>query len=359
VPSITKHAPGALLATIWLFSALSTPATADAVESYRRGLDAIERENWAKAIDRLGEAIAENPKAGRRVKIYGMRYERYLPYFHLGLALYHRGDCPAALDAWSKSEKQGAIKKDKRHRILLKSRESCSARMKAATPRAAPTTDPSALARAAARAKTGIERARDAESAVKTLRESPDFAAYWRGDDAATQTIQNAATQLSSARRLLERGRAASNVSLLDQANARAQTAYDSFEKIRSAAMARRSRPKPTPTPRTLRIAERPSKPAAPAALLSAAKAFFAGRYKDVMSILHGSEMKHQEARLQAHLLRAASSYSLYQLDGERKRAYLSAASRDVRSCKKLNPRFRPDARAFSPRFLRFCDSVR
>jgi tetratricopeptide (TPR) repeat protein len=359
VPSITKHVPGVLITTIWLLSASSTPVTADAVENYRRGLEAIERENWETAIDRLREAIAENPKAGRRVKIYGMRYERYLPYFHLGLALHRHGDCQAALDAWSKSEKQGAIKKDKRHRILLESRESCSAQMKAATPRAAPTTDPSALAQAAARAKTGIDRARDAESAVTTLRESPDLAAYWSGDDAAARTIQNAATQLSSARRLLERGRAESSVSLLDQANARAQTAYDSFEKIRSAAMAHRSKPESTPTPRTLRIAERPSKPAAPATLLSAAKAFFSGRYDEVLSILHGSEMTHREARLQAYLLRAASSYSLYQLDGERKRAYLSAASRDVRSCKELNPRFRPDERAFSPRFLRFFDSVR
>jgi hypothetical protein len=55
-----------------------------------------------------------------------------------------------------------------------------------------------------------------------------------------------------------------------------------------------------------------------------------------------------------AHLFRAASLYALYVRSGETDQTLRGEAVASVRRCKEIDPGFRPNARAFSPRFLIF-----
>ena len=89
---------------------LPAAARADYRESYRKGIEAVDRKQWVEVAARMREALAENPKEGEQVKLYGLRFEPYLPHFYLGLALVEAGDCAGALKAFQASEEQGAIR---------------------------------------------------------------------------------------------------------------------------------------------------------------------------------------------------------------------------------------------------------
>jgi len=123
---------------------LAAPALADYKESYRKGIEAVDRKQWAEVARRMGEALAEQPREGEKVKLYGLRFETYLPHFFLGLALSNTGDCDGAIKAFAASEEQGAIRGTSRHAELLGSRKSCEAKVaKAAPPPPTPPPTPS------------------------------------------------------------------------------------------------------------------------------------------------------------------------------------------------------------------------
>lgn len=110
-------------------------ALADYKETYRKGIEAVDLKQWSDVASRMREAIAENPKEGEKVKLYGLRFEVYLPYFYLGLALVNSGDCDGAVKALSASEDQGAIRNTPRLPELMSARKGCEAKLaKAATP---------------------------------------------------------------------------------------------------------------------------------------------------------------------------------------------------------------------------------
>jgi hypothetical protein len=96
----------------------------------------------------MRQAIAENPREGERVKLYGLRFEAYLPHFYLGLALLNAGDCEGAVKAFDASEAAGAIRGTPRYADLLDGRKACAARVaRAASPSPAspkPTPPPAA-----------------------------------------------------------------------------------------------------------------------------------------------------------------------------------------------------------------------
>ena len=57
----------------------------------------------------MQEAIADNPTAAPRVRLYGQRWEPYVPQFYLGLAAYKQGDCATALAQWRSSANGSVI----------------------------------------------------------------------------------------------------------------------------------------------------------------------------------------------------------------------------------------------------------
>jgi hypothetical protein len=99
-----------------------------------------------------------------------------------------------------------------------------------------------------------------------------------------------------------------------------------------------------------------------PADLLQGAQAFFAGRYQDAVTQLEALRLPaaaSSAVRLQAHLLRAAALFSAWAVDREQDEARRQAAAAAVAECRRLAPQFKPDATVFSPRFVRFYQSVK
>lgn len=92
-----------------LAALMSVSAAADYKDSYSRGLEAAKDGDWATVRLRMQEAIADNPAAAQRVRLYGQRWEPYVPQFYLGLAAFKQGDCAGALSQWRSAANAGVI----------------------------------------------------------------------------------------------------------------------------------------------------------------------------------------------------------------------------------------------------------
>jgi hypothetical protein len=91
--------------------------------TYRRAMRAVSTRRWAAAEALMRQAIEQQPLEGGSVHLEGMRYTRYLPRYHLGLALYKLGRSSDAIREWERSEAQGEIQEDKRYKTLKRLRE--------------------------------------------------------------------------------------------------------------------------------------------------------------------------------------------------------------------------------------------
>ena len=80
-------------------------------EDYLEGLEALGKSNWAEAERLLSRAAQEEPKPQARMRLYGMRFQTYLPHFYLGKAQYEVGNCEAARMSFSRSLEFGVVNK--------------------------------------------------------------------------------------------------------------------------------------------------------------------------------------------------------------------------------------------------------
>ena len=83
---------------------------------------------------------------------------------------------------------------------------------------------------------------------------------------------------------------------------------------------------------------------------------FFAGQYQDALTQLNpaGGFAADDPLQLHVHLFRAASLYALYAQSRGTRAELRAQALAEIDACKKIDSFFRPDPRAFSPRFLAF-----
>lgn len=84
-----------------LLAFVATPALADWKQDYARGLEAAKDGRWEDVDRHMQAALAENSKPAERVRLYGQRYEAYVPQHYAGLAALRLGDCNKALALWS------------------------------------------------------------------------------------------------------------------------------------------------------------------------------------------------------------------------------------------------------------------
>lgn len=98
-------------ARLLLLAAVLLPslAWADFKAAYRDGVAAAERKDWARVQALMRQALAEEPNPNPRVRLYGMRFEAYIPHYYLGLAAYELKDCRGALENFQNARHQAAV----------------------------------------------------------------------------------------------------------------------------------------------------------------------------------------------------------------------------------------------------------
>lgn len=106
-----------LSSAIWMITMVAAPAARAQDDAFRAGVAAREAKRWQVVADQMRRAIQvkseESPtKVGTR-NIGPLRLgggTEYLPHFYLGEALFNLLDCAGAVEAWSRSEQQSAIR---------------------------------------------------------------------------------------------------------------------------------------------------------------------------------------------------------------------------------------------------------
>lgn len=225
-----------LLATVVLaVLAAAGDAWADYRKLFADAIAARDKGDWTQVATLARQAAAQQPKEGERVRLYGTRFEVYLPHFYLGQALANTGDCAGAIKAFQTSETQGAVKGTDKWAELQRLRAQCEKQVGPAPtrPPAPPTPD---LGDQIRRAESEIARAAEVEKAVLDLRRSA--AALWQEKPALGARTDQATSTLSSARAALARGKAGSAEELAQAAKLAGEAARE-LDAVRSEVTAR------------------------------------------------------------------------------------------------------------------------
>lgn len=80
--------------------AAAGPALADWKDDYARGLRAASDGNWAEVESRMRAALDGEATPAARTRLYGARFDAYVPRYYLGLAAYRQGRCADAVREW-------------------------------------------------------------------------------------------------------------------------------------------------------------------------------------------------------------------------------------------------------------------
>ncbi len=340
---------------------LASPARADYKDSYRKGVELAEKGNWAEVARHMRAALAEQPREGEQVKLYGMRFEPYLPHFYLGLAMANTGDCEGALAQWVTSQGQGAVQKTAHFKTLQKSRDACQTRV-AKKPTSPPSGPDPAVGQAVQAAENELAKAEEASRALAALESDPLLAAGWDQDAALGGAQKQARDLAASARTKLQSAKGKGDLAQIAEAREMAARAAQQLEGVRQEGGRRRESARLAAEKKAAEDARRadlrsptPSASAGPPAeLLQAARAYFGGQYRTAADSLAKVTYPGGPAAVHALLFRAAARHSLYVMGGQKDDTLRQSALADVQALRKLDPRFSPDAVAFSPRFREF-----
>lgn len=110
---VRRVLPAACASGIIMLAAPSPAFAQD--DAFRAGLDARADKKWRDVTVQMRRSIQANPQESTRKvrsRLGGLLRQggtEYLPHFFLGEALFNLEDCVGAMDAWSISERQGAI----------------------------------------------------------------------------------------------------------------------------------------------------------------------------------------------------------------------------------------------------------
>ena len=381
--------------------ALLTPlAWADARDSYRRGLEAIERGDWTQAAEQMRGAIAEKAQESSGT------FRRYLPHYYLGLALFELGDCAAAADAWEESVRQGVVSREREMSSIRQKRQICAERALESARRARSAREEEM----SARLREQIERAAKVAAKVNALRSRPELAGFWEeGQPSRQDELGEANRLIDNARQVAADRSGAQDADLWKRAESWAVAARQRMESLRQEAtaivpesedavdearaildsirpleplegdlaaaasavrdllaVADRSgeSPEPAGSSATIEGLEdvladlREAAAFPPDRLLEAARAFIAGDYSRVLDDLVEAAPDDERERAHTHLLLAASRFALYVI-GERSDDSLRELARsDALAVGASEPGLQPSPEVFSPSFVEFFDQI-
>lgn len=112
------------LAVIVLLSP-AAQAQEDRDAAFKAGLEARQDRRWQDTAAQMRRAIQANPREDTRKvtrgfgRLVGAGGTEYLPHYFLGEALYNLGECERAVESWSESMLQGAVKARAEYVALL------------------------------------------------------------------------------------------------------------------------------------------------------------------------------------------------------------------------------------------------
>lgn len=117
-----------------LFVLAAIAIEAQAPSSFREGVLAFEKKDWAIAERLMRETIAGNPnEVNGTVSIAGSWFETYVPHYFLARALAKQGKCSEALAEFAESERQGVTPSIPDFAAHLKTRDGCGSQSKKET----------------------------------------------------------------------------------------------------------------------------------------------------------------------------------------------------------------------------------
>jgi hypothetical protein len=104
---------GALLALFLVLAAAPAGAVKDWYDFYQDGKQQADRGRCKEALADLAQARRLKPSSELQVRLYGLVFIDYVPYYYEGVCHVKTGDFKAALAAFDAEEKQGAIQKNR------------------------------------------------------------------------------------------------------------------------------------------------------------------------------------------------------------------------------------------------------
>lgn len=411
------------ISTIFALLLLFFASTAEAEfkRNYTLAKKSFEDGDYAEAVKKFSDAISDNPKSAARVKLYGMRYDSYIPHYFLGEAYFKLNDCASAMAAWDVSMQSGVIQKQDQFSSMQANMSSCKVDV----------IDVSSIAAEANAEISGLDSAITKFSALQsesllssnwsskwlpemnqskqlaqTLRQRLELATTDVDADAikavgeearrgvsalngserlARAQIQAAKTQGEEAERVARNNtlqELQNNISLAKAAKRHegSSTQMTSLladlgrqitvgENLGATASAVNIKEQSQIIGNVLRRynlsvqdwqAQQQSLAdrTPPADLKRLAEAYFSGEYADVVQSANPDGFDKDRARIQALLFRAAANYILYVRSGEKETGTLRQVETDIRAIKQLDARFSPYIAAFSPRFLALFDQT-
>jgi tetratricopeptide (TPR) repeat protein len=287
----------------------ATIAHADYKDNYALGLKAYNDGDYAKARELMQQALAEHPEPAARIRLYGQRWEAYLPQYYLGMVAFKKGDCAGALAQWNASvSRQVVAQLPEINSAQQRDSAACEQKVVAKVedkPKPPPTPQEPAV-------KATVAENPAAKPAVQPV--SPPPVAPKPVDTAPEPT--------------------AAPAKRVDVAVA-----------------------KPTPPVVTPPVVKPPPPSNAPPAPLEEAfDNYLAGRYAKVAR-LNPEAITDTRARFHAYMVRAAARFTLAQISNDN--GELDGARADARAAHALDGRATPDAAFFSPRFRTFFGETR
>ena len=280
---------------------VATLAHADYKDNYALGLKAYNDGDYAKARELMQQAFAEHAEPAARVRLYGQRWEAYVPQYYLGAIAFKQGDCSTALSQWNApASRQVVSQLPEIGSAQQRDAASCEQKTVAKVedkPKPQPAETPAPKATVAENPPAKPPTAPQAQPpAPKPVDTAPDPAPPAKRVDVAVA--------------------------------------------------------KPAPPAVTPPVAKPPpASNAPPASLEEAFDNYLAGRYAKVAR-LNPESLTDMRARYHAYIVRAAARFTLAQISNDS--AELDGARADARAARALDGRATPDAALFSPRFRTF-----
>lgn len=108
-----------------LLANLAVPANLKKPKEFSEGIKAFDREDWTQGAELMNKAASQQQDDGAVTRIYGTRFEPYLPFYFWGLALYKQGKCPEALAQWERCLQIKAVNGTDKLDSLLRYRDDC------------------------------------------------------------------------------------------------------------------------------------------------------------------------------------------------------------------------------------------